>query len=234
MSSKPVIKYILFDVADTLLHKPALWETINATLAKAGVTTEITAIMRAHRATRELLTVPDQTGRDFYLVFNTRFLEVLGVLPTEALAEQIYLDCRSLPWEPFADTTVIKELGLPVGVISNWDSSLREKLASHFAFEFSPIIISEEVGFAKPDPRIYESALKATGMKPEEILFIGDSIHLDLVPALFLGLKAVLVDRNRFYTAFNGIRIESLDALPALLGRTLMNNREVAWSKKLI
>lgn len=231
LSSELVIKHILFDVADTLLHKPALYGTIRETLAGAGITAEVTTIARAHRVTRELLTVPDRTGREFYMIFNVRFLEVLGVLPTDELVERIYLNCRNLPWEPFADTAVLKKLGLPIGIISNWDSSLRDKLSQHFDFEFNPIIISEEIGVAKPDPLIYESALKATGLTPEKILFIGDSIHLDFVPAFSLGLKALLVDRSGFYTNFNGYRIENLHDLIAFMGRTLVNGQEAVWLK---
>lgn len=220
MSSKRVIKHVLFDVADTLLHKPALLETIEGTLANVGLSLEMSAISRAHRATRELLTVPDRTGRDFYLTFNTRFLEVLGVLPTKELAEQIYLDCRSLPWAPFSDTASIKELGLPVGVVSNWNSTLRDQLQKYFPEQlFSPIVVSEEYGTAKPDQRIYREALHQTGLHPNEILFIGDSIRLDIVPAIQTGLTALLVDRYGLYPAYNGLRIASFTELPGLLQR---------------
>lgn len=222
MSSKRVIKHVLFDVADTLLHKPALWETIKSTLANAGVTVEITVIARAHRATRELLTVPDRTGRDFYLTFNARFLEVLGVLPTNELVEQIYLNCRSLPWAPFADTAVLKELGLPIGIVSNWNSTLREQLETHFPeLMFSPIVVSEEHGTAKPDLQIYMAAVHRTGLCPNEILFIGDSIRLDMVPAIHAGLTALLIDRQVLYPFYNGFRIEDFSELPALLQRML-------------
>lgn len=220
MSSERAIRQILFDVADTLLHKPALWETIRATLEDAGIAAELGAIGRAHRATRELLTVPDRTGRDFYLTFNARFLEVLGILPTDTLVEQIYLNCRSLPWAPFADTTAITELGIPVGVVSNWDSTLRERLQQHFSeIVFTPVVVSAEYGTAKPNPQIYLEAVRQTGLRPNEILFIGDSVRLDMVPAVQAGMTAVLVDRHGFYPAFNGIRIASLMDLPALLQR---------------
>lgn len=214
MFSNLVIKHVLFDVADTLLHKPALLGTIRRTLANAGITVDAATIARAHRATRELLTVPDRTGREFYLVFNFRFLEVLGVLPTPALAEQIYLNCRSLPWEAFPDTAVFEKIGLPVGVVSNWDSSLREKLATHFKIEFAPLVISEEVGFAKPDQRIYKEAIRQTRLEASEILFIGDSIRLDIVPAVQAGMTAVLVDRYDLYPSYNGVRVKDFNELP--------------------
>jgi putative hydrolase of the HAD superfamily len=42
------------------------------------------------------------------------------------------------------------------------------------------IIISEEVGFSKPDKRIFELALKKLNVKPEDALFVGDDIEKDI------------------------------------------------------
>ncbi|MGN1005028.1 MAG: YjjG family noncanonical pyrimidine nucleotidase [Aristaeellaceae bacterium] len=43
------------------------------------------------------------------------------------------------------------------------------------------VVISQEVGASKPDPRIFEIALD--GLKPEEALMIGDGIHSDVLGA---------------------------------------------------
>lgn len=45
---------------------------------------------------------------------------------------------------------------------------------------FEVIIISEEVGFSKPDKRIFELALNKLNVKPEEALFVGDDIEKDI------------------------------------------------------
>ena len=37
---------------------------------------------------------------------------------------------------------------------------------------FDTIIISEEVGFSKPDKRIFELALNKLNVQPEDVLFI--------------------------------------------------------------
>ncbi|MGV3465185.1 MAG: HAD family hydrolase [Heyndrickxia sp.] len=45
---------------------------------------------------------------------------------------------------------------------------------------FDIIIISEEVGFSKPDQRIFELALNKLNVQPEETLFVGDDIEKDI------------------------------------------------------
>ncbi|WP_258111589.1 HAD family hydrolase [Alicyclobacillus sp. SP_1] len=45
---------------------------------------------------------------------------------------------------------------------------------------FDTIIISEEVGFWKPDNRIFELALNKLNVQPEETLFVGDDIEKDI------------------------------------------------------
>lgn len=45
---------------------------------------------------------------------------------------------------------------------------------------FDTIVISEEVGFSKPDKRIFELALTKLNVKPEAALFVGDDIEKDI------------------------------------------------------
>lgn len=207
------IKQIYFDIADTLLHKPDVPIIIRGLLMAKGVNAGEEQIIRAHRACRELIPAPDKTGREFYLDFNARFLEVLGVYPDAELVEDIYLKCRGLQWVPFNDVGVLNEINLPIGVISNWDSSLEEKLKQFFPNRFSPVVVSSGCGCAKPDPGIYLKAIKESGVESHEILFVGDSIRLDIVPALGLGIRAILVDRFNMFPLYNSERISHLSQI---------------------
>ncbi|WP_343800076.1 HAD family hydrolase [Bacillus carboniphilus] len=45
---------------------------------------------------------------------------------------------------------------------------------------FDIIIISEEVGFSKPDKRIFDLALNKLNVQPEDALFVGDDIEKDI------------------------------------------------------
>ena len=72
----------------------------------------------------------------------------------------------------------------------------------HFAFIkkkfpeiliFDDYILSYEVGVMKPDARIYDEALKRTGFKPEECLFI-DDMEENIKGAQRLGINVILME----------------------------------------
>tara|TARA_B100000686_G_scaffold343047_1_gene423180 strand:+ start:2609 stop:3304 length:696 start_codon:yes stop_codon:yes gene_type:complete len=94
----------------------------------------------------------------------------------------------------------LKERKIILGVISNWDSRLTStlenlKLADNFKF----ILPSAVVGSAKPDKKIFEEALRLSGVKPHEACHIGDEVKTDIDGARNLGIHAILLDReNRF------------------------------------
>jgi 2-haloacid dehalogenase len=48
---------------------------------------------------------------------------------------------------------------------------------------FAVVVISEESGYAKPDPRIFDGAFAMLRVKPEDVLYIGDSISSDMAAA---------------------------------------------------
>ncbi len=59
---------------------------------------------------------------------------------------------------------------------------------------FDPCILSCKVGFAKPEPEIYQQLLDALPhIKPSEMLYIDDQ-GLCLEPARVLGMHVVLAD----------------------------------------
>lgn len=45
------------------------------------------------------------------------------------------------------------------------------------------------VGVRKPDPKIFRLGVDALGLKPEEVLVVGDSYKKDIVPAETIGCK---------------------------------------------
>lgn len=56
---------------------------------------------------------------------------------------------------------------------------------------FQNVIISEVVGFNKPDPKIFEHALELAGATKSESLMIGDSLEADVYGALRFGMDAI-------------------------------------------
>jgi HAD superfamily hydrolase (TIGR01509 family) len=58
------------------------------------------------------------------------------------------------------------------------------------------------IGSAKPDKKIFEEALKRSGVAPHEACHIGDEIRTDVEGAQRVGIHSILLDRdNRFDSA---------------------------------
>jgi len=79
-----------------------------------------------------------------------------------------------------------------VGMITNAWSDVRRYLADEFkiADAFDPLIVSAEVGLAKPDPRIYQLALERLGVQPAEAVFV-DDFEDNVAGARWVGMQAV-------------------------------------------
>jgi len=79
-----------------------------------------------------------------------------------------------------------------VGMITNAWPGVRRYLVNEFqiADAFDPLIISAEVGLAKPDPRIYQLTLERLGMEPAEAVFV-DDFEDNVAGARWVGMQAL-------------------------------------------
>ena len=137
-----------------------------------------------------------------------------------------------------------------LGIIANQPGLALDELEKHdLKHLFDHIIISDLVGYHKPDVRIFEEAMRRTGADPKNSIMVGDRIDNDIRPAKTLGMKTVWLDqdfriisylpkddRERLYTQSylkitgidQGIKgpqdrpdeiIQTIDQLPAVLSR---------------
>jgi len=87
----------------------------------------------------------------------------------------------------------LKEKGALVGVFS--DFPLFDKLGSMGLSQYVDFAASsEDVGFLKPSVHCFEHLLYNMGLKPSEVLYVGDSYSKDVVGAHSAGMDAVLVN----------------------------------------
>ncbi|MBC8096085.1 MAG: HAD-IA family hydrolase [Akkermansiaceae bacterium] len=109
---------------------------------------------------------------------------------TEPEAWQVFDDVR-----PTLDKLAEEEIRLVV--ISNWDDRLRPLLKRLKLDQyFESLIVSCEVGFAKPSPIIFEQAASRLGLAPGDILHVGDSAEMDLRGARAAGFQAIQLKRG--------------------------------------
>ncbi len=90
-----------------------------------------------------------------------------------------------------------------LGIIANQPAFITRYLKTQGILNyFSVWAMSEELNLHKPDPAIFQWALKHMRTRPEEAVMIGDRIDHDILPAKTLGMKAVLA---RFTLKAKGI-----------------------------
>jgi putative hydrolase of the HAD superfamily len=78
---------------------------------------------------------------------------------------------------------------------------------------FAYILDTQEVGFEKPDPRLFEIALEKSGADPASTIHVGDLYEVDVVGARAAGLRGVLLDERGLYEGADCPRVRSLDDL---------------------
>jgi len=80
---------------------------------------------------------------------------------------------------------------------------------------FDDIIISGEVGIAKPDTKIFKMVLERMKVKPTKVLMIGDNLEQDIFPAKLLNFNTILLDTRKKYLEYQNEKfyISSLDQL---------------------
>ena len=88
----------------------------------------------------------------------------------------------------------LANLGLVLGVASNFDSRLREVSAGFSCLaEMDHWLISSEIGWRKPSPTFYEHLVEVVGLPAQSILLVGDDPINDLEAPKMAGMQGMLV-----------------------------------------
>jgi putative hydrolase of the HAD superfamily len=90
----------------------------------------------------------------------------------------------------------LRERGIRLVVLSNWDISLHEVLvATRLAGFLDGVVCSAEHGASKPAPEIFHAALAIAGVGAERAVHVGDSYAEDVLGARAAGIEALLLRR---------------------------------------
>lgn len=102
------------------------------------------------------------------------------------------------------------KLGVISDVVFTPGRYLRKLLEDEGILEmFDVFIFSDEIGKSKPDPYVFYKACEEFGIKPEELVHIGDREHNDIEGAQKIGAKAILctaiIDRGSSNTKAHSV-----------------------------
>lgn len=199
-----MVRAVLFDVGNTLiLASPRFW--LLPFLEERGLKPRRdpkAAALAAfrfyedhHLEARDL-----ETALGLWREFHRRLFTGMGLEEhAEALSRELVENWRNprfWPVVPGAEATLqaLKERGYALAVVSNWDATLPEILeVVGLRPYFQHLSVSALSGVAKPDPRLFQEALDALGVPPEEAVHVGDS-EADWVGAQGAGVKPLLFD----------------------------------------
>ncbi|MEV0281186.1 HAD family hydrolase [Streptomyces sp. NPDC050610] len=207
-----MVRAVVFDVGETLVDESGLFggwadwlgvprhtfsALIGAAIARGGGFAEVFETVRP--------------GFDFRV--EDRLREEAGV-PDRIREEDLYADVRLCLQE-------LHSLGVWLGIAGNQPARAGQDLLS-LRLPVDLVATSEEWGVRKPDLRFFERVESAVPFPAEEILYVGDRIGRDVIPAKKAGLRAALLRRGPWAYLHGDddggggadLRLDGLTALP--------------------
>ena len=199
--------WLFFDIGETLLSEASFHAARNDGLfrilakRKKGLTREV--YDEAHQ--KAILSRPGGEASRVRAIAR----EVLGPVEFHEAVREYYESVGNLlvkqfetnpnsMFRPYPEVRrVLDQLSkrYPLGVIANQHRNVRKHLektwgiASYFKF----MILSEEVGFKKPDREIFLLALDKARIEPSEAVMVGDRVDADIGPSRRLGMKGIRI-----------------------------------------
>jgi putative hydrolase of the HAD superfamily len=212
-----LVRAVFLDLGETLVHLDRPWEdvfranlqSLCSYIAQLGVHLDFDKFSKtfmrifddaSYQADIYKIEIPMQ--EILSKVLRKSGLQILGVdLPTNAMIEFYRPEVES--WQVYPDTietlTQLSKDGYAMGLISNSKSDW----AVHAIVErrgleqfFEAIVTSANLKIRKPRPEIFTQGLKALKVKPEDSVFVGDSINADVGGARHVGMRSIHVVRK--------------------------------------
>lgn len=206
------IRAVFLDALGTLVDLDPPWIHLAAAL-DADVSDELVAAVR-----KEMSFYKDHAheGRDAesLAALRARCADILSWELDREVPVEMLVD--SMRFRAFPDAApalaALRERGLQLVCVSNWDISLDEVLARCGVRETLDGVVSSAVaGARKPDAAIFARALELADCRPGEALHVGDTPEEDIEGARAAGIRPLLVDRT------GGGDIASLEQIVDLL-----------------
>lgn len=185
--SRPAPEIVVFDVGEVLLDETRVWTCWADILGVSPLT--FAAVLGAAIV----------QGQDYPAVFP-------HVAPNCDWEE--FVDEHERRYGGFVQDDVypdavpcleeLKSLGFRVGIAGNQPARRRQQLLD-LHLPHDALALSDELGVAKPERGFFEAVLDAVGAAdPEQILYVGDRVDNDVIPAVAFGLSTCWLRRGPY------------------------------------
>ena len=200
------VRAVLFDLDDTLFDHRLCARTALSGLHAAHEEFRVTPFSqfeRLHASLLEDLHRRVMTGEmpleDARRERFRRLFAALGATPGEhviATAAETYRDGYRRIRQPMNGAAALLAAvkgRARVGIVSNNLLEEQQDKLRHCALDayIDELVVSEEAGVSKPEPRIFEIALERLGCRADQVVMIGDSWAADVVGAQAAGIRAI-------------------------------------------
>ena len=238
MSLSNGVKAIFFDLDGTLRHSiPSGGDVFTNYAISLGLHVNPEDRVRAIRwehlywassaDLRDDLLAHSGETENFWIEYSRRRLIALGTSPALAVElskkvsyhmSEMYKPESIVPDDVRKALTELKQAGYFMAVLSNRDKPFQEVLVSHGISEFfSFALAGGEVDSYKPEPGLFEHALKRSGLSAQEAVYVGDNYFADVVGSLRAGLRPVLFDPDMIFPETDCTTIRSFGELNSVL-----------------
>ncbi len=206
---------ILLDLDDTILDDSSLvgdfWRQACEDQAQHFAPVDAQTVAEAIRRTSRWFWGDAERHRSGRLELEAARREVarlalreLGI-GDESLAARIgdgYSRRRDVGMAPFPDAieTVkwLREAGIRLALLTNGAGPAQRKKIIRFGLSdlFDVILVEGELGYGKPDERVFRTALEVLDVAPSEAWMVGDNLEWDVAAPQRLGIFAIWIDRR--------------------------------------
>lgn len=204
-----MLRAILFDIDDTLFPTTEFAGRARTNAVRAMIAAGLR--LSEEEVQREL----SEVIAEFSSNYDYHYDKLLQRLRPEALAHRnqalvvaagvaAYHDTKFREIAPYPDVLPLladlRAAGVRLGIVTHgWTVKQAEKLVRLGLVEFldpNAIFISDQIGIAKPNPKLYRYALRDLGLQPGEVLYVGDSPAHDIEPPRSIGMRTAWVSRG--------------------------------------
>ncbi len=178
----------------------------------------------------------DETTLEFWICFEKAYLRFLGVeedrldAAVEVMFAEVFGKEPGPVWRLLLQDNIdalhsLAETSMPIAIVSNNDGSAEQQMVDFGVCQVgvgplptvAAVVDSGVLKISKPDPRIFVPALEALGTAASRTLYVGDTVHADVLGATRAGMPVVQLDPLNLHAHFGHTRLPDvasiLDAL---------------------